>query len=114
MEKLSQLRSQFNQSNIDGLLITSEFNRRYLTNFTGTSGVALISKNAAVFITDFRYVEQAGEQAKGFKIVRHAGPIVEEVAKQVKLLGIDHLGFEQDHLTYAQFKMYEKYVSSQL
>lgn len=114
MEKLDELRSQFNQLNIDGLLITSEFNRRYMTQFTGTAGVALISKQDAVFITDFRYVEQASEQATEFNIVQHVGPIVKEIAKQTKLLGINRLGFEQDDITYSQFKMYEKYIPSQL
>ena len=48
---------------IDGFLITSTYNRRFMTNFTGSAGVVLISQKEAKFITDFRYVEQAGKQA---------------------------------------------------
>lgn len=114
MERLNKLRENFAQNGIDGLLITSEFNRRYLTNFTGTAGIAIISENEAVFITDFRYVEQAKKQANDYQIVKHTGAIFEEVANQVKKLGITKLGFEQDHLTFAEYKIYEEAIAGQL
>jgi Xaa-Pro aminopeptidase len=55
MEKIEKLRSDFSTAGIDGLLITSQYNRRYIANFTGSSGVVLISGDQAQFITDFRY-----------------------------------------------------------
>ncbi|MGG0716530.1 aminopeptidase P family protein [Robertmurraya massiliosenegalensis] len=114
MDKLQKVRDSFEKLGIDGLLITSAYNRRYISNFTGTSGVVLISKSEAKFITDFRYVEQAAKQCEGFDIVKHTGPIPEEVAQQVKTLGINRLGFEQEHLTYSSFKNYEEAVSAEL
>ncbi len=114
VDKLQKVRASFEKLGIDGLLITSAYNRRYTSNFTGTSGVVLISKSEAKFITDFRYVEQAAKQCKGFDIVKHTGPIPEEVAQQVKTLGIKRLGFEQEHLTYASFKNYEEVVGAEL
>jgi Xaa-Pro aminopeptidase len=114
MQKLEKLRSKFEQLGIDGLLVASTYNRRYMTNFTGSSGVVLISKDKAQFITDFRYVEQASKQCEGFDIVQHMGTIIEEVATQVEALGIKKLGFEQDHLTYASFRSYEKAVKAEL
>lgn len=91
MEKITKLRSAFGEAGIDGILLTNEYSRRYMTNFTGTAGVVLISSERALFITDFRYVEQAGKQAVGYEIVQHTGPILEEVAKRVKELGIQSL-----------------------
>ncbi|HVS29314.1 MAG TPA: Xaa-Pro peptidase family protein [Solirubrobacteraceae bacterium] len=44
------------------LLVTGLLNLRYLTGFTGTSGLALIGADERHFVTDFRYVEQAAEQ----------------------------------------------------
>lgn len=114
MEKLQKLRSSFSQLGIDGILITSEFNRRYMTNFTGSAGVVLISEEKAQFITDFRYVEQAGTECVGYEVVKHAGSIPDEVAEQAKKLGINKLGFEQDHLTFSSYKAYEKVVEAKL
>lgn len=114
MERLQNLRAQFEKHGIDGLLVTSDYNRRYLSNFTGTSGAVLISLEKACFITDFRYVEQATKQCEGFEIIKQTGTLLEEVAAQVKQLGIKKLGFEQDYVTYANFKVYEEMLEAQL
>ncbi|MCM3412485.1 M24 family metallopeptidase [Metabacillus sp. YM-086] len=110
--KLEKIRQRFKELSIDGLLITSSYNRRYMTGFTGTAGVVVISEDKAVFITDFRYTEQAAKEIEGFEIVQHTGPIIEEVADQVEKLGIKRLGFEQDSLTYQLFSSYKEALKS--
>ncbi|WP_285768882.1 Xaa-Pro peptidase family protein [Peribacillus sp. SI8-4] len=114
MKKLISLRASMEKAGIDGLLITSTYNRRYMTNFTGSAGVVLVSRNEAKFITDFRYVEQAAKQAAGYEIVQHTGTIIEEVGRQVKEMNIGTLGFEQEHLTFATYKAYEAAVEAKL
>jgi len=114
MVKIEKLRSNFSQHGIDGILITSPFNRRYISNFTGSAGVVLISADKAQFITDFRYIEQATKQCEGFEIIKFSGSIPEEAARLAKKLGIQKLGFEEDHLTYSSFKVYEKEIEAKL
>ncbi|MEH7335463.1 aminopeptidase P family protein [Neobacillus drentensis] len=114
MEKLEKLRSSFGAYGIDGILITSSYNRRYISNFTGSAGVVLISADKALFITDFRYIEQASKQCGGFEIIKFSGSIPEEVAQQAKNLGIKKLGIEEDYLTYSSFKVYDKEVEAEL
>ncbi|MFD0827620.1 M24 family metallopeptidase [Neobacillus sp. M.A.Huq-85] len=114
MVKLEKLRESFAANGIDGILITSSYNRRYVSNFTGTAGVVLISSEKALFITDFRYIEQASKQCQGFEIIKFSTTIPEEVAKQVKQLGINKLGFEADYLTFSEFKSYEKEIEGEL
>lgn len=112
MTRLDTLRKQFSEKNIDGLIVASNTNRRYLTGFTGTAGIAVISEKEARFITDFRYVEQAGNQIEGFEIVQHTKPIHEEVAKQVQEMGISRLGFEKDQLTYGQYDVFKSVLEN--
>ena len=112
--KLEKLRSEFSKLGIDGLLITSAYNRRFMTGFTGSAGVVLISGEGAQFITDFRYIEQAAKQCEGYEIVKHTGTIPEEVGVQAKKLGITKLGFEEDHLTFSSFKTFENAVEAEL
>ncbi len=114
MGKLGHLRESFEKLSIDGMLITKGYNRRYMTNFTGSAGVVLVSKTKAVFITDFRYMEQAAKQATDFEIVQHKTAIIEEIAKQVAELGITKLGFEQDTVTYATYEQYKKAIHCEL
>ncbi|MFD1018714.1 M24 family metallopeptidase [Thalassobacillus hwangdonensis] len=114
MSKLTQLKQKLSDSNVEALLITSEKNRRYISGFTGSSGAVLVSKDKAILITDFRYTEQAGEQAQGFEVIEHKIPLVEEVAEQVKKAGFSKVGFEKDHLTYAVFEQYQKHIDAEL
>lgn len=108
MTKIHSLVQKFSEYGIDALLITNPFNRRYMTGFTGTAGVALMSKEKAIFITDFRYTEQATEQAKDFEIVEHKGAIEEEISRQIQSLGIKRLGFEQDDVTFSTYQQYQQ------
>jgi len=106
--KLTRIREHMKEIGIDGLLVTNAYNRRYMTGFTGTSGVVLISEKDAIFITDFRYVKQAEDQVKDFKIVEHKGMITEKVAEEVDKLGVQKLGFEEQDMSYAQYSNYQK------
>ncbi|MGG3737896.1 M24 family metallopeptidase [Aeribacillus pallidus] len=114
MNKLEKLREHLAKQQLDGLLITSTYNRRYMTNFTGSAGVALVTEKDALFITDFRYVEQAQNQCDGYEIIQHQGLIFDEVAKQAKERKIRTLGFEQDHMTFASFKQLEAAFEGEL
>ncbi len=83
---------------IDLLLVTNLVNVRYLTGFTGSNGMAVVGRDVRRFITDFRYVEQAGEQVHGFD--REQGPqdFVTALADGWPE-GELRLGFEDDHVT---------------
>ncbi|WP_277673436.1 M24 family metallopeptidase [Piscibacillus halophilus] len=111
--KLSQLRKKMEEKNLDGFLVTNGKNRRYLTGFTGTAGVVLVTLNKALFITDFRYTVQANEQIQGYDIIEHKGPIHEEVAKQVKELNVNKIGFEKDTMTYSIFDTYRSELEAE-
>lgn len=113
MEKVSRLRKQFDRLGIDGLLITNGQNRRYLTNFTGTYGVVLVSRDGAKLFTDFRYTTQAQEQAADFEIVFLSAKesVYSEVARQAEAMGITKLGFEEENVTFALHRKYSEAIS---
>ena len=114
MEKIKKFQSSFSEHSIDGMLITSAYNRRYLSNFTGSAGAVLIAAEKALFITDFRYVEQAGKQAEGFEVIQHSGSIFAEAGVQAKKLGIQKLGFEEQHVTFSEYKLLQESVQCEL
>ena len=93
MSRLEQLRQQLEQEKLDALLITNPINRSYMTGFTGTAGVVLITQSKALFITDFRYIEQANQQIQDYEIVEHKGSIQKKVGELVDSLGILSVGF---------------------
>lgn len=92
---------------LDHLLVSQDHDLRWLTGFTGTSGVALVPAGAdepGIFITDFRYVEQAGEQVgSGWKIRRARKELLGEgLVEAVGAAGLGTVGFDPGHLTVAQ------------
>ena len=110
MLRVNNLRAAMAKEAIDGFLVTNPYNLRYLANFTGTAGVAVITPTKAFFVTDFRYTEQAAEQALGFEIIKHTGPIFEEVANICRQEAIEVLAFEETVMSVAEYTQLEDVV----
>lgn len=103
--RIENLRKAMQERKIEAFLVTSPANLRYISGFTGTTGLAVITMENAFFVTDFRYTEQAAEQCQGFQIVQNRGPIFEEVAKIVTENKLSNLAFEETKVTYAEYEV---------
>ncbi|EIA21273.1 M24 family metallopeptidase [Listeria fleischmannii] len=114
MNQLAKIQHALADKKMEAVLVTSEYNRRYVSGFTGTSGVALILPQKAYFVTDFRYTEQASKQAVGYEIVKHQGPIFETVEDLLVKNGVKMLSFEEAYVTVAEFKGMEETFSAEL
>ncbi len=113
MNRLTKLRTELNNSGLDGILILSPNNRRYISGFTGTSAALLVTQTQALLFTDFRYVQQATAQAPHFEIIKH-GPVMWDSVKQ-HIPASSKLGFEQDFVTYEQFQIFaDKFTGNEL
>lgn len=44
MDKIAKIHDLLNKQDLDAIVILSDYNRRYISEFTGTSGALLISK----------------------------------------------------------------------
>jgi len=106
--RLMKLREALATEGLDAILITQPENRRYLSGFTGSAGVLLISQDQAVLAADFRYYEQVEKQAPDFRLAKITGKfetILPELAQQVGAKGI---GFESAYLTVDQLQEWQK------
>ena len=112
--RIKKIQEQLDQYGIDGLLITKKENRQYGTGFTGSAGVVLLSATEAVFITDFRYVDQAKTQVQEAEIIMHKGNMEQEIANQTTRLNIQKLGIEENNMTLKQYSSLKKYTNIEL
>ena len=62
--RIPRLRERFDDAGIDALLVTRLPNVRYLTGFTGSAGMLLVTAADALLVTDGRYQDQAGGAAR--------------------------------------------------
>ncbi|MCH8645858.1 aminopeptidase P family protein [Staphylococcus lugdunensis] len=105
MSKLSQVRQQIlDAKKLDAIVILSDFNRRYLSGFTGTSGALIISQQQNILITDFRYIKQATEQATDFEIINRTHDLITEVKQVLLDKGFTIIGFEGHLVSYDTYK----------
>ncbi len=106
MYDLQKLMSRF-PSEIDGVLITGESNRRYLTSFACDNGYLLITRNGSVFFTDGRYIEAAAEAIDCCRCVelKNAEEQICEFAKKFNCAGI---AVETEDLTVARNRAFAK------
>lgn len=101
--RVTRLRGLLAERGFEAILIGSGYNRRYISGFTGSSGMVLITDSDSYLLTDFRYRTQAPEQAPGFKIVEHGANPIHDVKELLAQHKISKLAFEQDHVVYSQF-----------
>ncbi|MFF3021503.1 M24 family metallopeptidase [Gottfriedia sp. NPDC057948] len=113
MNRIEKIQKQLLENNVDAILITKSENRRYMTGFTGSAGMVLISKNAATFITDFRYGEQAQQEVKNAKIIVHKGNIEKEVSNEVDCQGLKKVAVEANAMTLNTFSKLQEYGNVQ-
>lgn len=100
--RLTKLRETLTTEGLDAILITQPENRRYLSGFTGSTGVLLISQEQAILATDFRYYEQVEKQAPDFRLAKVTEKFKLLLPDLVHQVGAKRVGFESTHLTVDQ------------
>jgi Xaa-Pro aminopeptidase len=102
--RIPRLVEQFD--GVDALLVTHLPNVRYLTGFTGSAAMVLVSPGAVTVVTDGRYGEQADEQlgAAGVTATIRIGHSMAEQRDLLRAaLGAEpRLGLEADHVSWSQ------------
>ncbi len=110
--RLEQLRTALGERGLDAVVINKPHNRFYLSGFTGSAGVLLITLKKAYLITDFRYTEQAAAQAPAFEILKPESTNIALIVKLLEQDQVKRLGFESDFLTVDQHVEYQGNLGS--
>lgn len=104
--RLAALADGLTAAHVDGLLVTSLPSIRYLTGFSGSSALLLVTQRDAVLVTDFRYQTQAAEEAGDVaRVSIEAQSLWTGLWQQMaQLTGLQVVGFEAGHLLYRDFQ----------
>ncbi len=101
-DHLERARRYVAASGVDALLLVKTENRRYVTGFTGSAGLALVTAGDAVLAVDFRYYEQAAHEAPACEVLRGGADPTGALAGAARAREIRRLGFEAEFVPYAQ------------
>ncbi len=114
-KRIEKLQQQIGEYGLDGMLVTGDANRRYLSGFDGSFGFLLIpSEGQGDLVTDFRYLEQAEEQTPHLQKVKYEGELGRTVARLADEKGWTRLGIEEEHLSYQRFRELRGYFEGEL
>lgn len=102
-KRITALRAQLKTENLDGMIISHGDHVRYLTGYTGSNGLLVVTQSSALFFTDFRYTDQAKKQVKGAKVfIADKGDLIANLQKYPALNKKNvRYGFSPDYLTVA-------------
>ena len=112
MSRLDKIRARMAGADIDAILVTSEINQHYASEFEFQDGLVLITHNNAYLITDFRYYEMALNLAnKSFQVVTPKDKRREFLLDCIKKDGVKRIGFEGGTLSFGAYNAYKELFS---
>jgi len=102
-QRIAALRKAMYERQLDAVLVTGRTNVFYLSGFTGTSGDLFITSDDCYILTDFRYMEQVGQQAPIYNAIDIKEGIGKILTDLIQQYGIKSVGFEDRQVTFAVF-----------
>ena len=97
MSRADRLVALLDERELDSLLVTNLVNVRYLTGFTGSNGACVVTREERLFVTDFRYVQQAREQVPDFERAEIGRDMLGDIAKRLR----GRTGFDDEDVSFA-------------
>ncbi len=110
MSNLQRLQQSLKAQSIPALMVSNLANVQWLTGFTGSFGVVLVTSDSGLMITDSRYTVQAQEQVTDLPSITYGSPLsfVEFLQKQVGELGISTLHIDENQVTVGSYNQWKK------
>ncbi|MDE3126510.1 MAG: aminopeptidase P family protein [Gemmatimonadota bacterium] len=103
--RLAALGDAMTAAHLDALLVTSLPNVRYLTGFSGSSALVLVTPRETLFITDFRYQTQVADEVGALaRVVIEPVSLWNALWHELPGTGGRVVGFETAHVTHRDFQ----------
>jgi Xaa-Pro aminopeptidase len=128
--RLQSVRQRLSELQLDALIVIALPNILYLTNFSGTSAIVVVTADRLFFLTDSRYVTAVSDmrgtpcECPGLELIEVEGSydarlatLLSEVSPTLKGSASNErvrIGFEAAHLTVSRFTWLEHHMDSQV
>ncbi|HEX6599315.1 MAG TPA: aminopeptidase P family protein [Gemmatimonadaceae bacterium] len=103
--RIAALVDGLSAAHLDGLLLTGLPNIRYLTGFSGSSALVVVTVREIVLITDFRYQTQVRDEVGDLaRVVIEPASLWTGLWQQLAQLPVKVMGFETAHIQHRDFQ----------
>ncbi|MBI3004552.1 MAG: aminopeptidase P family protein [Ignavibacteriales bacterium] len=106
--RLEEVRRRLSELRLHAIVVTTLPHVQYLTGFSGSHGVCVVTAQEQFFFSDGRYKEQAPQEIRDFRIVISAGSLFQAMQKKRVLSAKERVGFEAQHLTVSDLRHLQK------
>jgi Xaa-Pro aminopeptidase len=108
--RLAQLRQAIRGEGLDAFTIinlegSDSLNLRYLTGFSGSFGLLILTQTEQSLLTDSRYTERAKTEAPQVQVREVKGNWAERLSEELKALGIKRLGLNSRTISLYDFNL---------
>lgn len=94
------VRAVLKERELDALLVTAAPNIRYLSGFSGSAGMLLVTHDDAILVTDFRYASQAPQEVgDAARTLIERTSVWDRLGRELAALSVARLGVEGAYLT---------------
>ena len=100
-ENMSKARALLRKHDINCAIVSDLRNIRYISGFSGSSGLLLLFSDRAILYIDSRYEEQAMQQAACCHVQRHGDDVLDDLGKE--LAAHDKIAFEGKYVSVDRF-----------
>jgi Xaa-Pro aminopeptidase len=102
--RLGRLREELARRGLDAFLSFDAVTNAYLSGFTGSTSVAIVTADRAILITDFRYREQACAEVKSFDLHEASDSYMRGVCGALSDIGARKVAFEPERMTFKSYQ----------
>ncbi len=100
--RMNALRARLVERGADAFFSLDPPTNAWLTGFRGTTSAVLVTRGSAVLLCDFRYTEQARQQASGCEVNEITGTMEGRVGEGLAKLGSRSALFEPGRISFSQ------------
>ena len=105
----SKLLEKLRNNSVDALLVSKEANVSYLCDYPCRDSYLLVHPKETIFITDFRYTEEAKKNIPGVSVFQYDN-LFKDTAALARKLKVRKLGFEAKDLNFAEYSKIKSYL----
>ena len=105
----SRLLEKLRNNSVDALLVSKEANVSYLCDYPCRDSYLLVHPKETIFITDFRYTEEAKKNIPGVSVFQYDN-LFKDTAALARKLKVRKLGFEAKDLNFAEYSKIKSYL----
>jgi Xaa-Pro aminopeptidase len=112
--RVERVRRLSEEEAVDCVLVNDLVSARWVTGFTGSSGVALVSHDEVVLFTDGRYADQAPMEIEAAGLDARVVISTSPLDELPSIVGDRRVGVEAEHLSWADHRRYSEAIDGEI